>query len=69
MSIEKIIENRERLDKELRFALSTMERKDTIAKIRLDILKNQKACPHFDNKYNWAVIDGICPYCGFQLSE
>lgn len=69
MSIEKIIENRERLDKELRFALSTMERKDTIAKIRLDILKNQKACPHFDNKYNWAVVDGICPYCGFQLSN
>ena len=69
MNIEEIIKNRERLDKELRFALSTMERKDTIAKIRLDILKNQKTCPHFDNKYNWAVVDRICPYCGFQLSN
>ena len=69
MNMKEIIENRERLDRELRMALSTMERKDTIAKIRLDILKNQRVCPHFDNKYNWAVIDGVCPYCGFHLSE
>lgn len=69
MNIEEIITNRNRLDNELRQALSTMERKDTIAKIRLDIIKNQRACPHFDNNYNWAVIDGVCPYCGFKLSE
>jgi len=69
MNIEEIIENRERLDRELRMALSTMEKKDTIAKIRLDIIKNQRACPHFDNRYNWTVIDGVCPYCGFHLSE
>ena len=67
--IESIIKTRERLDKELQLALSTMERKDTISKIRLEMIKNQSRCPHFDNNYNWDIIDGECPYCGYHLSE
>ena len=35
MRIDDIIQTRERLNRELRIALSTMERKDTIEKIKL----------------------------------
>lgn len=67
MNIDDIIQTRERLDQELRLALSTMERKDTIAKIRLEIINNQKHCPHFSDKYNWTIAYNTCPYCGFSF--
>lgn len=68
MNIEEIIGNNARLNKELHIALSTMEKKDTIKLIREQIIENQKHCPHFDNKYNWAIIEDTCPYCGFHFS-
>lgn len=69
MTIDNIIQTRQRLDAELQMALSTMERKDTVRKIRLEIMENQKKCPHFDNNYNWAIVEDICPYCGFHFSN
>lgn len=69
MNINDIITTREELDNQLKMALSTMERKDTIQKIRLDILKNQRRCPHFSNQYNWAIIDDTCPYCGLHFTN
>lgn len=67
MNIDEIIKNHEYLNAQLKIALSTMERKDDVQKIRVAIKENQKNCPHISNKYDWAVIDGRCPYCGFIL--
>lgn len=66
--IDDIINTRNRLNKELRMALSTMERKDTIQKIKDEIRNNQKRCPHFDHNYNWEIIDDTCPYCGMHFA-
>lgn len=63
MNIDEIIQNKERLELELRKALSSMEKKDTIFKIREQIRKNQDNCPHYSSKYNWTHVDR-CPYCG-----
>ena len=67
MTIEKIIESHERLEKELAFALSTMEKKDTIQKIRKQLIELQSHCPHFDSNYNYAIIEDKCPYCGKKI--
>lgn len=69
MNMNEIIQKREELDNQLNIALSTMEKKDTIQKIRLEILKNQRQCPHYSTEYNWVVVDGVCPYCGFKLQN
>lgn len=68
MKIDDIIQTHERLNKELKLALSTMERKDTIQKIKLAIIDNQKYCPHASTKYNWKITNDTCPYCGFHFS-
>lgn len=67
MTIDDVIHTYQSLNQELQIALSTMEKKDSIYNIRARIVENQKRCPHFDNNYNWAVINGKCPYCGFNL--
>lgn len=67
MNIDDIIQNREELNTRLRMALATMERKSTIQEIRKEIIHNQQQCPHFSDKYNWAIVDGVCPYCGYML--
>lgn len=64
MTIDDIIEERERLDRLLRQAVATMEKKDTINTIRAQMRLNQSKCPHFSTKYNYTMVDGICPYCG-----
>lgn len=69
MNIEEIVARKKQLNCQLRIALTTMERKDTIAEIRREIIENQKNCPHFSTEYNWAVVDGVCPYCGQKIIE
>ena len=68
MRVDDIIQTRERLNRELRMALSTMERKDTIEKIKLAIIDNQKHCPLVSAKYNWEITNDTCPYCGFHFN-
>ena len=68
MNIDNIISNHERLDRELKIALSTMERSDRVFEIKKEIIENQKQCPHFSDKYNWTVAYGKCPYCGFHFN-
>ena len=68
MTMDEIIHTREQLEKELRFALSTMERSNAVFNIKKKIIETQNRCPHFDNNYNWAIIDDTCPYCGFHFS-
>ena len=67
--INDIIQTHEQLAKELRFALATMERSNKIDEIHRKIIENQKRCPHFDNNYNWAVVNDTCPYCGFHFGR
>ena len=67
--IDDVIVTREKLDKELRIALSTMERSDKVFEIKKRIIENQKRCPHFDSTYNWAIVNDTCPYCGFHFSK
>ena len=69
MKFDDIIKRHEELDHELHDALSIMERSDKIRQIRTEIIKNQAACPHVSDKYNWTAINGKCPYCGFTFDR
>lgn len=67
MNIEEIISRKTQLEHELKVALATMEKKDTIYKIKNQIAKNQNNCPHFSDKYNLTIVNNICPYCGKKM--
>lgn len=67
INIDNIIAEKKQLEEELRFALSTMEKKDDILIIFNKIKENQAKCPHFSSEYNWVMVDGNCPYCGKKL--
>ncbi len=67
MNIDQIIHDKEVLDETLRNALSTMEKKDTVRKIRFQLFELQSKCPHVSTKYNWEIINNVCPYCGKKL--
>ena len=62
--IDDIIAEKERLDRLLKQAVATMERKETINQIRAQMRINQSKCPHFSMKYNYVWVDDTCPYCG-----
>lgn len=62
--IDDIIAEKERLDRLLKQAVATMEKKDTINTIRAQIRINQARCPHYSTKYNYVFVDDTCPYCG-----
>lgn len=67
MNIDEIISRRAELDIKLKRALSTMELKNTVSEIRDEMAENQMRCPHVSTRYNWSVIDGVCPYCGKKV--
>ena len=67
MNIEEIMNRKTQLDYELQLALSTMEKKDVIFKIKHKIAENQSMCPHFDEKYNLTQVGNVCPYCGKKM--
>lgn len=67
MNMDEIIQTHESLEQQLKIAVSTMEKKDTIRDIRARMIENQNRCPHFDSNYNWAITNEKCPYCGKKL--
>ncbi len=67
MKIDDLISRHEQLSRDLNIALSTMERKSTIAEIRKQLIELQNVCPHFSNELNYEMTDGHCPYCGKKL--
>lgn len=69
IDIDIIMAHRADLDAQLKTALSTMDLKTNIFEIREAIKENQKNCPHFSDKYNFTVVDGICPYCGAKINN
>lgn len=70
MTTKEIIEKHEILNKKLQMALATMERKDTIAKVRKEIMDLQSECPHFsdDPNFQWTYANGTCPFCGYTFA-
>lgn len=69
MKIEEIIQTHELLAQQLKHAAATMNKKDDLLEIRNKIIENQMRCPHFDNNFNWAIVDDICPYCGKKMTS
>ena len=67
IEIDKIIKTKNQLDKELKLALSTMNKTDAVRELFEKIKANQLNCPHYSDKYNWAIVDEVCPYCGKKL--
>lgn len=68
MKIEEIMARRSKIETDLRIALSTMEKKETIHKLRQNLIELQNKCPHFSPEHSYAIIDGKCPYCAAKIS-
>lgn len=69
MVIKDIIQNKQLLETQLRQALSTMEKKETIYEIKNEIKRNQELCPHFSYEYDWKPVNGKCPFCGKEMEK
>jgi len=63
MGIDNIKEQYHELSKELKKALSTMQRTDRVFAIRDEIKELQNMCPHNNGNYDFSDTDE-CPYCG-----
>ena len=63
MNIEGMKGRYNELSKELKQALSTMERSDRVFVIRDEIKELQGLCPHSNGNYDFSASDS-CPYCG-----
>jgi len=63
MGIDTIKEQYHELSKELKKALSTMQRTDRVFAIRDEIKELQNMCPHNNGNYDFSDTDE-CPYCG-----
>lgn len=68
MDMNTIKNSYEDLSRELRRALSTMEKTDRVINIRQQILDLQKLCPHDNGNYDFSHSDE-CPYCGKKFKE
>lgn len=67
MTMQEIINKHYELERKLKIALSTMEKKDVINSIHLEFIDLQQKCPHFSAEHNFEIIDGECPYCGKKI--
>ena len=58
----------QKLNAELRDALSRMERTDRVFVIRDSIKELQSMCPHNNGTYDFSGQEN-CPYCGKKFRE
>jgi len=63
MDINEIKAKYNNLNMDLRRALGTMERKDSVFIIKEQIRELQSICPHCDNFHDFSK-ESDCPYCG-----
>ena len=64
MDINEIKTKYQNLNLDLRRALSTMEKKDSVILIKQQIEELQQLCPHkINDTYDFSHSDH-CPYCG-----
>ena len=66
MDIENIKTEYESLNKELKHALSRMEKSDRVMVIRSAIKDLQNICPHNNGTFDFTTTD-YCPYCGVKF--
>lgn len=69
MDIKEIQSQYTKLNQDLRTAVSTMERKNTIKIIRQQIKELQELCPHKLNEEYDFTSEKCCPYCGKHFRE
>ena len=67
MTGKEILNKKNDLMRQLNFSLSTMEKKDDIHILRKELNILIQQCPHYDAELNFALIEGICPYCGGKI--
>lgn len=67
MNIDEIMQKSAALHAQLRVALSTMDKKDTIFQLHTELKQLQDECPHYSAKYNYTMADNKCPYCGKNM--
>ena len=68
MDINNIKVKYETLNKELKQAVSRMEKTDRVFIIREAIKDLQSLCPHNNGNYDFATTDE-CPYCGKKFRK
>ena len=68
MDIDNIKTKYETLNKELKQALSHMERSDKVFIIKDAIRDLQKLCPHNNGNYDFSDAEE-CPYCGKKFGK
>ena len=68
MDINSAKDKYDSLNKELRQALSRMERTDKVLIIREAIKDLQTICPHNNGSFDFSNNDE-CPYCGKKFRE
>ena len=68
MDINSVKDKYDNLNKELRQALSRMERTDKVLVIREAIKDLQTICPHNNGSFDFSNNDE-CPYCGKKFRK
>lgn len=68
MDINSVKDKYDSLNKELRQALSRMERTDKVLVIREAIKDLQTICPHNNGSFDFSNNDE-CPYCGKKFRK
>lgn len=68
MDINSVKDKYDSLNKELRQALSRMERTDRVLIIREAIKDLQTICPHNNGSFDFSNNDE-CPYCGKKFRK
>lgn len=67
MTGREILAKREQLDTKMKELLSTMTLTEEVKQVRKELKNLSKECPHSDEFCNFAIIDGVCPYCGGKV--
>ena len=63
MTIKEIIDKTNTLCYNIKVAAATMDRKDELFELRRQLKEIQNNCPHVSQEYNWAIVNGVFPYC------
>lgn len=69
MDINEIQARFNNLNRDLKKALATMEKKETVFVIKQQIKELQEICPHKINDLYDFSNDAECPYCGRRFKE
>lgn len=68
MDVNKIKSQYESLQRDLKKALSTMEKTDLVLAIRESIKGLQQICPHNNGSFDFSLTNE-CPYCGTKFRK